>query len=241
MKVALRMIYPAQCMACGIPVEQEGSLCPVCWRDCEFISGCSCRTCGVPLPGYPEMSMTNDLMMCDDCLRSDRPWQQACASLVYSDVARDLVLLLKHGGRVDLARPLGDWLAHTAGALIKPEMIVVPVPLHPFRMVSRKYNQAALLAARVAKMHGLSCCPAMLRRNRPTAAQDHRSYTERYDNLRNAFSVNNRYRGILRGRPVLLVDDVMASGATVTEAAYTLINADAGEVSLVVLARTVTR
>ena len=240
MKAALRLIYPPQCLDCGAPVGQDGALCPGCWRDCEFVTGCACHRCGVPLPGMAAMDGSDDVsLICDDCLTTDRPWRQARAALTYQGVGRDLVLALKHGDRPDLAVALGGWLAVAAAPLVRPGMIVVPVPLHPRRLLKRRFNQAALLAGQVARVHGLAHVPTMLQRRRATPAQDHRGYGERYDNLRGALAVRARHRGALAGRAVLLVDDVMASGATLSEAARALREGGAGAVSVAVLARAV--
>lgn len=239
-KAALKMIYPAQCLDCGAPVEQDGSLCPGCWRECEFVTGCACHRCGVPLPGMAAVDALDDIaMICDDCLAVDRPWRHARAALVYRGVGRDLVLKLKHVDRPDLAPPLGSWLSVAAAPLVRPGMIVVPIPLHSRRLLVRKYNQAALLSAQVARAHGLQHLPAALRRSRATPAQDHRDYAGRHENLRGALSVPARHCGQIAGRKVLLVDDVMASGATMTEAVRALQQAGSGPVSVAVLARAV--
>ncbi|MDO5643104.1 MAG: ComF family protein [Paracoccus sp. (in: a-proteobacteria)] len=240
MKAALRLIYPPQCLACGASVGEDGALCPGCWRDCEFITGCVCQHCGVPLPGAGDIgALPDEVLICDDCQMVARPWQQARAALVYRDVGRALVLALKHRDRPDLALPLGRWMAGAAVPLVRPGMVVVPVPLHPFRLLSRKFNQAALLSAQLAKAHGLVHLPAALTRLRATPAQDHRGHGERHQNLQDALAVTPRMRARLVGAPVLLVDDVMASGATLGEAARALGDAGAGPVFAVVLARAV--
>ena len=237
MKGALRIVYPPQCLDCGVPVERDGSLCPTCWRDCEFVGGCACPACGVPLPGLADAE--EQAPFCDDCLRIERPWRQGRAALVYRGVGRDLVLALKHGDRPDLAKPLGQWLGAAVVPLLRPGMVVAPVPLHPRRMLKRKFNQAALLSAQVARAHGLVHFPALLRRDRATPAQDHRGHAERHENLHGAFSVPLRHRQRIAGREVLVIDDVMASGATMAEAVRALRDAGAGAVSVAVLARAV--
>lgn len=178
-------------------------------------------------------------LICDDCLVTERPWRQARAALVYRDVGRDLVLALKHGDRPDLALTLGGWLAAAAAPLVQPAMIVVPIPLHPRRMLRRKYNQAGLLSTQVARVHGLAHLPTLLQRCRATPAQDHRDSAARHENLRGALAVTPRHRDKLSGQAVLLVDDVMASGATMSEAVRALREAGAGPVSVAVLARAV--
>ena len=134
---------------------------------------------------------------------------------------------------------MSGWLAVAAAPLVRPGMIVVPIPLHPRRLMQRKFNQAALLSAQAAKVHGLTHYPSLLYRTRQTPAQDHRSLEERFANLQGALAVAPRHRAELQGRSVLLVDDVMASGATMSTAAEALLAAGAATVCVAVLARAV--
>lgn len=209
-------------------------LCPTCWPDAVFVGATRCDCCGAPLPGDPAPDL-----QCDDCLRLPRPWDRGRAALVYGGTARKLVLALKHGDRPDLAPALGLWLARAAADLVAPEMIVVPVPLHLRRMLRRKYNQAELLAAALSKHHGLDHQPRLLRRIRHTEGQDHRSVMDRHANVAGALAVDAARAARLRGRPVLLIDDVMASGATLAEATELLSEAGLGPISVAVLARAV--
>lgn len=236
MKGALRLVYPPQCLGCGAAVAEEGGLCAPCWREAAFISGAACGRCGVPLPGDGGAA---EGLVCDDCAVIARPWDRAAAALVYAGTGRRLALALKHGDRPDLAPALGRWLAAAAAPLVRPGMVVVPVPVHPRRLLKRRYNQAALLARQVARAHGLAHRPVALRRLRHTPMQDHRGVADRFENQRGAIAVAPREAPRLAGRPVLLVDDVMASGATAAAAAEALAQAGAGPVSVAVLARAV--
>lgn len=231
-KGALGLIYPPQCPACDTPVGQESALCPACWREAGFITGPSCDCCGLPLPSD---GSGEGAALCDDCLRILRPWTRGAAALTYAGTGRKLVLALKHGDRPDLARVLGDWLADAARPLRAEGMVLVPVPVHPARMVRRRYNQAALIAAQLARRLDLPHLPGALRRTRNTPMQDHRSLADRFANQSGAIAV--RVPAALAGRPVLLVDDVMASGATMSAAAEALGAAGAGPVSVAVVAR----
>lgn len=219
-------------------MADSGALCPACWAEADFIGGCICDRCGTPLPGLAAAEGDGPLA-CDDCLATPRPWAQGRAALVYDGSGRRLALALKHADRPDLAPALGRWLAVAAAPMIGSDTLVVPVPMHPLRLLRRKYNQAALLAAAVARAHGLRALPAALRRKRHTPMQDHRSVADRFANVEDAIIVSIRARQVLTGRPVLLIDDVMASGATLAAAARALTAAGAGPVSVAVLARAV--
>lgn len=240
MKGGLRLIYPPQCLSCGEPVGEDGGLCPTCWAEAEFISGCACSRCGTPLAdeGLGRDDVEGALI-CDECLVRVRPWVRGRAALVYRGTGRKLVLMLKHGDRLDLAPALGDWTARAAAPLVRPDMVVVPVPVHLRRLAARKYNQAALLSARVAQVHGLAHLPQALRRTRHTPMQDHGGVADRFANVEDAIAVAPRQAARLQGRAVLLVDDVMTSGATLAAAASALRAAGSGPVSVLVLARAV--
>lgn len=234
---AISLLYPAQCPGCGAAVGRLGSLCPTCWAEAEFITGPACAGCGAPVPGGAEEDGAGDC--CDACAAMPRVWRGARAALVYGGTGRRLALALKHGDRADLGPVLGRWLADAAAPLVVPGMVVVPVPLHPRRLLRRRYNQAGLLAAVVARRHRLALLAGGLARRRHTPMQGHGSLAERFDNMRDALAVAPRQAARLRGRPVLLVDDVMASGATLTAAAEVVLDAGAASVSVAVLARAV--
>ncbi|PZO66969.1 MAG: amidophosphoribosyltransferase [Paracoccus denitrificans] len=232
MKGAVRIVYPAQCPGCAAVVDRDGALCPDCWSRSEFITGVCCVRCAVPLPGQ-----TGEGLECDDCAAVPPPWREGAAAMVYDGPGRDMVLALKHGERLDLAPTLGFWLARAAVRMIAADTLIVPIPVHPRRLLRRKYNQALLLSSHVARLTGAVHAPAALRRVRHTPAQDHRSAEERRENLRDALRVSDA--GQINGRHVVLIDDVMASGATMTTATGALLKAGAAWVDVAVFARAV--
>jgi predicted amidophosphoribosyltransferase len=239
MQSALRMIYPPQCVACGERTDEEFGLCGLCgpcWREAGFIAGLTCDKCGVPLPGEDP----GEPVLCDDCLTIARPWSRGRAAMGYGETGRRVVLSLKHGDRLDLARPAGEWMLQVARPILCEGMIVAPVPLHWLRLLKRRYNQSALLAGRVAKLAGLDYCPDLLIRPRRTASQEGRDRDGRFANVAGAICAHPRRKRRIEGRHVLLVDDVMTSGATLAVAAEACLAAGASDVSVLALARVAT-
>ncbi len=229
---ALRVVYPPQCLTCETPVAEEGTLCPACWPDVRLIHGLACDKCGIPLPGESATAV-----LCDDCLTIARPWGRGRAVLLYGGGARRLVLGLKYGDRHDVAAPAGRWMARVARPLLRPDSVIAPVPLHWWRLFRRRYNQSALLAAALAHETGAELVPDLLIRNRHTGNQDGRSRADRFANLHGAIVARPSRSPRIAGRHVLLVDDVMTSGATLAAASEACFKAGADAVDVIALAR----
>lgn len=233
-----RALFPPHCMTCDTLTDAHGALCPDCWRQTPFIIGTCCDLCGAPLPGEDGSATgSTAALVCDDCLQTARPWEQGRAALLYGDKARQILLGLKYHDRQDHVPSLGRWLARAAQPMIRPDMLVAPVPLHWLRLVKRRYNQSALLARALAHELSLDHCPDLLIRRRHTGTQDGRSRTARFANLQGAFAPHPRRGMHLHDRHILLVDDVMTSGATLATAAECLLAHGAASVRVVALAR----
>lgn len=233
LKTALHLIYPPRCLTCAELVDDDFGLCGPCWRDTPFISGLVCDKCGVPLPGDD----TGHAELCDDCLRIVRPWAQGRAALLYKDLGRKLVLSLKHGDRSDLAKPAARWMARAAGSILRDDMLVAPVPLHWSRMLKRRFNQSAVLADAFARHAKLAYCPDLLLRSRRTASLDGLTFDERFRTTDGAITPNRTQAHLSQGRPVLIIDDVMTAGATLSACTQAAYEAGACEVCVLVLAR----
>ena len=231
----IRAIYPYACVSCDAPVETPQGLCSACWRDAAFITGTVCDACGAPLTGEADETP----IQCDDCLTAARPWSRGRSTLVYGGVGRKLVLALKHGDRTDLVPTLGDWMARAGRDLLTPDTILVPVPLHWSRLLRRRFNQAAMLAQVIARIAGCSVQLDAVRRRRRTAPLDGHSREARFAALAGTMAVDPDAGAALVGRQVVLVDDVMTSGATLAAVTDALMAAGVADVSILTLARVV--
>ncbi len=236
MQSMLKLVYPERCVSCDELVEGMFGLCGKCWGKTPFINGTICDTCGAPLLGEEE---TNVRLKCDDCMENVRPWSRGRAVILYKDNARRLVLSLKHGDRLDLVRPAGNWLAQSAAPILSRDMLVVPVPAHWTRLLTRRYNQAAMLAQAMAKTERLQYVPDALVRPRKTKTHDGMTKAARFENMEGAIIPHPKRGALLAGRKVLLVDDVMTSGATFSAAAMACREAGACDVLTLALARVV--
>ncbi len=232
MQTLVRMIYPPRCLSCGGMVESDFALCPDCWRDTPFVSGLGCDACDAPLPGTSDRAE-----LCDDCLTIARPWAQGRAALFYRDRGRELAMALKHADRHDIATPAAQWMARRLMPIRRENWLVVPIPLHFSRHLRRRYNQAALLARPLARILDVGYCPDALCRPKPTPQLKGKDREERFAALAGSLKVTPSRRDFLEDRPVLLVDDVMTSGATLAAGAEACLAAGATEVCVAVLAR----
>lgn len=232
-QTALSMIYPPRCLTCGGVVESDFGLCGPCWRETEFIGGTLCNSCGVPLQG----ETTGEALACDSCIAAPPPWVQGRSAIKYGGNGRKLVLALKHGDRQEIAKPAAFWMAQAIAHSLPPDTLVAPVPLHWTRMLKRRYNQSALLAKALAKQTEMGWCPDLLTRVKQTQSLDGLGRAERFEMLENTIEVRKNRRAQIIGRSVLVVDDVMTSGATLHACSKALEAAGAGDIRIITLAR----
>jgi len=230
----LDVVLPPRCLRCGLAVDAPGRLCAGCWREMRFLGPPACATCGQPFETDAGAGA-----ICAACARSRPPYGRARAVLRYDDASRPLLLAFKHGDRTDAAPAYGRWLARAGAELLADADLVAPVPLHPWRLFRRRYNQAALLAQAVGRAAGLPVVPELLQRTRSTPSQGGLNPRQRRRNVAGAFRVRPRHAGHLAGRRVLLVDDVYTTGATVSACTRALLRAGAAGVDVLALARVV--
>jgi predicted amidophosphoribosyltransferase len=235
MQSPLAILYPPQCVSCGEPIADDHGLCGKCWAETPFITGHVCDKCGAPLPGESDGAVD----LCDDCMATARPWSRGRAALIYTGNARRMVLQIKLSDRLDLVPSAAVWMVRAGRELITPETLVVPIPAHWTRVFTRRYNQASELARALGKQAALDVAPTALIRPHRTEKQEGMGRDRRFANLHEAIQPHPRRGQVLRDRHVLLVDDVMTSGATFAAAAAACHAAGAAGVLTLALARTV--
>jgi ComF family protein len=232
---ALGLLLPPRCLGCGQTIDRQGRLCAGCWRGLTFLGPPLCRCCGYPLP-----SALPEAPLCGACAADPPAYDRARAALRYDDGARGLILRFKHADRTDVVPAFGAWLGRAGAELLAEAELVAPVPLHRWRLLRRGYNQAALLAQAVGRLNGVAVVPDLLQRIAATASQQGLSGRQRRANVTSgAFRVHPWHQGRVGGRAVLLIDDVLTTGATVSACARVLRRAGAARVDVLCLARVV--
>jgi ComF family protein len=234
---ALDLAYPPSCLACARSTADAGRLCASCWRKVRFIERPLCERLGVPLP----TTAGTQQQLSPEAVANPPVFARARAVARFEDgPVRDLVHRLKYGDRLDLARPMGLWMARAGAELLRDADLVLPVPLHRLRLWSRKFNQAAALATACAAVSRTTVDPFVLQRVKATVPQVDLTRAQRAENVQGAFRVPDEVRPRLLDRRILLVDDVLTSGATLNAASRTLLRAGARSVDVLVFARVVT-
>jgi ComF family protein len=226
---ALDLIYPPQALD-GTVAPQSMGLSAHAWTQVQFIAEPLCDGCGAPFE-YEIGSR------CAACLARPRAFARARAACLYDDASRDLILKFKHADRTDLSRLFSRWIGRAAADLIAEAEAVAPVPLHPARLLSRRYNQSAEIARPLARAHRLAYLPDALARARRTDSQAGKSGSGRRRNVAGAFSVPEHRRPRVEGRRILLIDDVLTTGATAEACAKALLAVGARAVDVAVVAR----
>ncbi len=233
-RAALDMLLPPRCLACGEAVAETGALCGGCWPKLTFLAPPMCACCG-----YPFEYDSGAGALCGDCLRETPPYDRARSVLRYDEHSRELVIAFKHRDRLDAAPAYGKWLARAGAELLPHADLIVPVPLHRLRLIARRYNQSVELVHALGRETGVPTAPDMLVRTRATPSQGRLSPSERERNVRGAFAVRRDRGDRLIGRRVVLVDDVLTTGATAKACTRTLIRGGARSVDVLTLARVV--
>ena len=227
----VEVALPPVCAACNRRVATRDTLCPTCWSQIGFIRAPICDRLGIPL-GYD----TGVTTISTRALAEPPVYDRARAVARFDGVMRDLIHGFKYAGRHHPRRLFGRWLAVAGGEILAEADLIVPVPLHPWRLVWRRFNQAAMLAIEVSRETGVPTDPFALRRVKRTASQVGMTADQRRRNVQAAFRVPPERAGDLAGLNVVLVDDVITTGATIDAAARALKVAGAARVDVLALA-----
>jgi ComF family protein len=235
--LTLDLVFPPGCLACRKAVAEHGGLCPACWSEIAFIERPYCERLGAPFD--QDLGATGLISL--EAAANPPVFHRARAVARYdSDKARALVHRLKYSDRLELAEPLGRWMARAGAELLSQADVLVPAPLHRLRLMARRFNQSAALAAVIARE---SCVPTemlALERVKATAPQVGLTRNQRAVNLQGALRVREEMTGRIAGKNVVLIDDVLTTGATANAAARALLRAGAERVDVLVFARAVT-
>jgi ComF family protein len=233
--LALDAILPPRCLGCGVLVDHQGNFCAGCWRNLHVLSEPLCLCCGIPFSHGTQAQMT-----CAACLANPPAFGRARSVWAHDAAARDSVLAFKYADKPQLARALSGHLLRAGRALAAdPATVLVPVPLHRWRLLGRRYNQAAELARHLGAALGRPVLADALVRVRATQPQQGLTALARQRNVSRAFNVRAKAAQRLRGAPVLLIDDVLTTGATAEACAKKLLRAGATRVDVLTLTRVV--
>lgn len=234
-RALVALIYPPVCVACGGATGEPHGLCARCWSGLALIERPFCERLGTP---FAADHGTGPLV--SPAAIADPPvYGRARIAARYDDTARRLVHRLKYEDRLDLAVTLGGMMARAGRELVAEADVIVPVPLHRWRLWRRRFNQAMALGRVVGEASGLPCDPFLLARVKRTRPQVGLTRPQRAENLQGAFRVPEEARGRLAGRRVLLVDDVVTTGATANAASRALLRGGAAAVDVLAFARVV--
>lgn len=229
---ALGLVYPPTCIGCGSATAEPHALCPACWSGLRLIERPFCERLGTPFA----LDLGVGPLLSPRAIAEPPVFQRARAVALYDGTARDLVHRLKYGDRLDLGRAMARMMTSAGAELIAEADLLVPVPLHAFRLWRRRFNQAALLARSVARISGIPCDTHSLDRVKRTRPQVGLTRAQRAENLQGAFRVPAGAKPRLAGRRVLLIDDVTTTGATGNAASRALLRGGAKRVDLLTFA-----
>ena len=238
MRTALRftldVALPPLCPSCRAPLGDGAGLCAACWSKLSLIEPPYCARLGIPFaydPGPGLLSM--------EAIANPPAYERARAAVRYDDIARALVHGFKYNDRLDLAPMMGHWMTRAGRELLTEADALIPVPLHWRRLWARRFNQSAALAGAISALAGPPVLHGVLKRVRATPQQVGLNKNERAENVQGAFQVPPEQKATVAGKRLVLIDDVLTSGATVDTCARALLRAGAGAVDVLVFARVV--
>lgn len=239
----ISVILPPRCALTGEIVDSPGMISAEAWSRLTFIAPPCCDLCGVPFDiddHREDMGVENkSYLQCASCLTNPPHYNHARSSIIYDDQSRDLILAFKHGDQTHLTVTFTPWLTTLYNQQSWKADYIIPVPLHWTRLFKRRYNQSAILAQHISHVIKIPVLFTALKRNRRTKTQGHLSPKDREKNVKNAFYISNKHIIDIQNKHILLIDDVLTTGATVNECARILKEAGAQTVKILTIARAV--
>ena len=232
---ALDLVFPPLCSACRTPIAEADNLCAACWSRISFLGDPVCVVCGFPFdfPAGPDV-------VCGACQQRMPAFDKSRSLMRYDEASRDPILALKRADRLDLVPAFARWMQRPGAELLAEADVIVPVPLHRWRLWQRRFNQSALLARELGRLAGKPVECVVLLRSRATPSQGEMpSASARRRNVQGAFRVKSSRAASLKGKGVLLVDDVFTTGSTIEACSKALKRAGARRVLVLTLARVV--
>lgn len=228
------IVLPPLCLSCRASVQGHGGVCAACWRAIDFIEAPLCDRLGVPLPFPSDGSIVSAAALADPPV-----YGRARAVARYDGTLRHLIHGLKYRDRHEGVNLFARWMVHAGADVLNDADTMVPVPLARMRLWERRFNQSALLARAIARLQDVPETPFVLERTRRTASQIGLSPDQRRRNVAGAFRVPDGRRADIAGKNVLLIDDVITTGATADACARALLRAGATHVDVLALGRVV--
>ena len=232
-KRLLDIVYPPHCISCGVDIDKNGNVCAKCWGDISFITDPQCNVCGFPF----DFEMQEG-SICAGCTKNMPHFSKARAVFLYDDSSYRMITSFKYNDRVENRLAYARWMVRAGAGMLHEADLIIPVPLHFFKLIMRQYNQAALLAHELAKIVDKQVLANAITRKKYTKTQAVFSHKGRFKNIKGAFQINPKYQNLIANKKILLVDDVITTGATANECAKILLKSGAGRVELLTLAKT---
>ena len=229
----LDIVYPPRCISCSGNVHENGGICAKCWGDINFIADPQCNICGFP---FDFEASTGSI--CSGCITHEPSFSKARAVFLYDNASRNMIKSFKYNDRIENRAAYARWMARVGIDMLSEANIIIPVPIHFGKLLLRKYNQAAVLAHELAKISSKPVFSNALIRTKYTQTQAGFLRKERFKNIKGAFKVNPKYFDILKDKKILLIDDVITTGATAEECTNIMLKAKAARVEVLTLAKT---
>lgn len=226
---AIRLIFPKACVSCECIIDKNFDLCSECSGKINFLIKHYCNVCGFVI--------TSDIYTCGKCIINPPPFTVLRSVFAYDENSKNMIINFKFFDNLNYVRVFAKWMYQANTDIFKNADIIIPIPLHKMRLFKRKYNQAALLSKEINKLSDLPYAPLAIKRVRHTTPQAGLSLKQREKNLKNVFSIVDRE--IIKNKIVILIDDVVTTGATARSCSQEILNSGAKEVRVLSLARTV--